>query len=256
VVRVYGSEHDDELTGFPEQPNFLAGQGGDDRVTGGVGPDVLFGDNARATKVSGDDIVYGGAGSDSITPGRGDDIASGGSGADYFYARPGEPSGSDQLRGGRDDDWIEDVLGAGDRDRYYGSGGSDGVWLRTRFVRDGKVVHPSGRIRLDGDHTTFGDRPATGTTDSLELVILPVGAWRLFGTADAERLWAPRGVTDPKRRGVTIRGGGGDDSLIGTPYDDVLVGGEGADQACGRGGDDEIDAEEQTPDPVELCDPR
>lgn len=90
------------------------------------------------------------------------------------------------------------------------------------------MTHPNGRMRLDGRWTTYGKRNAEGRVRKFDAVILPVGRWRLVGTDIAEHLWAPRGVSDPQRRGVTI---------------------------LGRGGDDEIEAEAQATDPIDLCDP-
>lgn len=256
TLRVYGSEHDDVLVGFGNRPNVLAGQGGDDHLVGGREYDQLYGDNARVTKVAGDDVLEGRGAGDGLRGGPGDDVVRGGRGADYLYAVPGQPSGSDRYLGGQGGDGFEDVVGPGEHDVY--SGGADGahLWLRTRFFRDGKVVHPSGRLQLDGEYTTFGDDPATGTVTSVHRVILPIGSWTLIGTSAGEALWAPRGVTDPERRGVTIRGRGGDDIIIGTEYDDVLIGGDGVDEVCGRGGADEIEAEFQAEDPIDLCEPR
>lgn len=252
---LHGSPHDDDLVGN-DATEVLAGLAGDDRITGSGGDDWIYGDGLRPNRMRGDDILYGVAGADSLHPGRGDDDVSGGTGDDYLYAWPGQPSGSDWLHGGSGRDWVEDVVGPRDRDDYRAGGGWDTLWLRTRFVRDGKVTHPDGRMRLDTARwTTYGDGHAEGRVRKFDAVILPVGRWRLVGTDADEHLWAPRGVTDPRRRGVTILGRGGDDNIIGTAYDDVLLGGDGADEACGRGGDDEIEAEAQATDPIDLCDP-
>ncbi|HEX6918235.1 MAG TPA: calcium-binding protein [Phycicoccus sp.] len=252
---LHGSPYDDSLVGS-EATIELAGLGGDDRITGTVGDDWIYGDGVGPNRMSGDDVLYGGAGADAIHPGRGDDVVSGGNGDDYVYAWEEQPSGSDLVYGGPGRDWIEDVLGPDDRDDYRAGGGWDTLWLRTRFVRDGRVTHPNGRMRLDGRWTTYGTRNAEGRVRDVNAVILPVGRWRLVGTDAAEHLWAPRGVSDPQRRGVTILGEGGDDNLIGTEYDDVLLGGGGTDEACGRGGRDEIEAEARAVDPIDLCDPR
>jgi len=255
-LEVHGSPHDDQIVGFPETPNRLVGAGGDDRLTGGTAGDVIFGDADRSTPERGDDIVYGGAGADALYGGPGDDQVSGGTGDDFLYAWPQVRSGSDWLFGGPGRDWIEDVVGPGERDQWIGAGGDDSLWVRTRFMKDGRVTHPDGRMELDGRWTTFGKRQARGKVRYVNQVILPIGAWTLIGTSGDEKLEAPRGVTDPRRRGVTIRGRGGDDVLIGSEYDDVLVGGGGTDEACGRGGDDEIDAEAQAVDVLDLCESR
>jgi len=252
---LHGSPHDDYLVGGAGT-EVLAGLGGDDRVVGTEADDVLYGDGVRPNRMVGDDVIYGTTGNDSITGGRGDDSISGGRGDDYVYAWANQPSGSDIIHTGDGIDWIEDVVGPRDRDRYQAGTGWDTLWLRTRFVRDGQVTRPNGRMQLDGRWTTYGKRHAEGRVRAVNAVILPVGRWRLVGTDADEHLWAPRGVSDPQRRGVTILGRGGDDNIIGTEYDDVLLGEDGADEACGRGGDDEIEAEAQATDPIDLCDPR
>jgi Ca2+-binding RTX toxin-like protein len=254
-LALHGSPHDDELIGGDAAVE-LAGLAGDDRITGTTGDDWIYGDGVRPNRVRGDDILYGVAGNDSLHPGRGDDVVSGGTGDDYVYAWEDQPTGSDLVHGGPGRDWIEDVVGPRDRDTYRAGGGWDTLWLRTRFVRDGKVTHPNGRMKLDGRWTTYGKRHAEGRVHAVNAVILPVGRWRLAGTDGDEHLWAPRGVRDPRHRGVTILGHGGDDNIIGTEYDDVLLGEDGTDEVCGRGGDDEIDAEAQATDPIDLCDPR
>ena len=254
---VRGSSHDDVLLGDPTTFNELVGLGGDDRLVGGALGDQLAGDSAHGGSASGQDVLVGGAGDDALTGGPGRDVVSGGDGADTFYALPGQPSGSDRLRGGTGDDFIEDVVGPREHDRYVGGDGDrDTLWLRTRFQVHGHGRSPSGRMVLDGTWTTFGRRPAHGTTSAIEQVILPVGAWRVTGTDADEWLWAPRGVVDRLHRGVHLDGGGGDDNLIGTEYDDVLIGGAGTDMACGRGGNDRVEAEEQAEQPILLCDPR
>lgn len=252
---LHGSPHDDELTGGAGT-EVLAGLAGDDRIVGTSADDVLYGDGVRPNRMSGDDVIYGGLGNDSITAGRGDDSVSGSAGGDYIYAWPDQPSGSDVLHAGPGHDWIEDVVGPRDRDWFKGAGGRDSLWLRTRFVRNGKVTHPNGRMQINGPWTTYGKRHAEGRVRDVEKVILPIGRWRLVGTDKDEQLWAPRGVRDPQRRGVTILGRGGDDTIIGTEYDDVLIGEDGTDAVCGRGGDDEIEAEAQAVDVLDLCESR
>lgn len=252
---LHGSPHDDLLNGGAGVA-LLAGLAGDDRIIGTSVDDVLYGDGVRPNRMSGDDVIYGLTGEDSITAGRGDDSVSGGAGGDFIYAWPNQPSGSDVLHGGPGHDWIEDVVGPRDRDWFKGAGGQDSLWLRTRFVRNGKVTHPNGRMQIDGPWTTYGKRHAEGRVRDVETVILPIGRWRLVGTDKDEQLFAPRGVRDPQRRGVTILGRGGDDTIIGTEYDDVLLGEGGTDEVCGRGGDDEIEAEAQAVNVLDLCESR
>jgi Ca2+-binding RTX toxin-like protein len=251
-LELHGSHHDDVLIGGPSTVA-IVGLAGDDRINGTSGDDRLSGDHFRPTKQSGDDIIHGGGGDDDITPGPGDDVVSGGTGNDTIGVAidPYHPTGSDLLRGGPGRDSIIDVVGPDDRDDYLGGRGWDTLILRTHFPVDGGVTHPSGRMRLDGRWTTDGDRHAEGRVDNLNHVVLPGGGWRLVGTDRSEALWA--GWDDTLGRGVTIVGRGGDDNIIGTEYDDVLRGGGGHDRACGQGGQDEIEAEEQAVHSEDLC---
>ncbi|HET6698482.1 MAG TPA: calcium-binding protein [Nocardioidaceae bacterium] len=256
LPRVNGSEHDDELLGHPTAVNQLAGLGGDDRLVGGSGGDWLYGDNPRPTPVAGDDVLLGGAGDDELNGGAGDDLIRAGGGVDFLRSWRDRPSGSDTFYGGAGVDTVEDTLSPGTREHYDGGRGEDWLLLDTFFLRDGHRIRPSGRILLDRSLRTAGPHRARGVARSFELVIAPVGGWRIVGTAADERLWAPRGIDDPRRRGATIRGRGGDDNLIGTPYADVLVGGPGQDAACGLGGRDRVEAEHRAREPIDLCDPR
>lgn len=65
IENVYGSRHDDTITGSFEN-NLLYGRDGDDTLDGGAGDDDLYGGNDN-------DTLIGGAGSDNLIGGRGSD---------------------------------------------------------------------------------------------------------------------------------------------------------------------------------------
>lgn len=255
-LRVFGSPHDDLLVGAPDRSNYLAGLGGNDRVVGGNGFDNLFGDSDRPTRVSGNDRLNGRGDEDRLVGGPGNDVVRGGGGPDNLQEWDRFASGADRLLGGPGDDTVQDALERGTDQVFDGGSGTDSLVLTTSFTARGHRVLPSGRILLDRSFTTYGRRPATGVPTDFETVYAPTGGWRLVGTAAAERLWASR-HDDPRHRGVTILGRGGDDNIIGTHDDDVLDGGPGTDLVCGRGGDDTVtNAEQQEQDPILLCDKR
>jgi len=77
--RLYGSEHNDTLTG-DDGDNLLEGDLGDDALNGGAGDDGLDGGE-------GDDALEGGAGDDTLEGGAGADVLTGGAGADVFVFR-------------------------------------------------------------------------------------------------------------------------------------------------------------------------
>ena len=94
IENVYGSMHNDVVTGDiganmlwgNEGGDMLAGGGGDDTLHGGMGNDELMGDR-------GDDMLMGGQGDDQLMGGAGNDTIDGGMGAD-------------EIDGGDGMDWI------------------------------------------------------------------------------------------------------------------------------------------------------
>ena len=89
----------------------MRGSWGEDRLAGDAGEDDMSGGH-------GDDLMDGGAGSDTLTGDFGDDILVGGAGQDELHGNRGD----DVLVGGEDDDIIDG--GAGD-DVLYGNQGED-----------------------------------------------------------------------------------------------------------------------------------
>ena len=76
-------------------PAELYGDGGNDALTGGAGPDVLVGG-------SGNDVLTGGLGSDILSGGLGNDRLSGGAGTNVLIGG----AGADKLTGGVGDDLL------------------------------------------------------------------------------------------------------------------------------------------------------
>ena len=106
IERIYGSDHNDWLTGDGGD-NRLYGSHGDDRLEGGDGNDWLYGgrgndtldggagnDNLHGT--TGNDYLYGGAGDDTLWGSAGNDILEGGAGMDT-YLFFGTNDGTDTL---------------------------------------------------------------------------------------------------------------------------------------------------------------
>ena len=104
VEVIRGGFGNDVLSATIVLGNVIYGQGGDDVINGGSGPDILYGDFDTPTTSDGndvvsggdaDDLVYGQGGADSLLGGRGDDIITGGphndgmdggEGSDIFHA--------------------------------------------------------------------------------------------------------------------------------------------------------------------------
>ena len=102
-----------------DNENFIIGNSGDNIMYGGAGADTIF-------SVNGDDVVYGGTERDVIYGGAGDDRLFSDGGDDQVYGNAGNDfidrdNGDDSLFGGQGDDTIE----AGAGDVVFGNKGID-----------------------------------------------------------------------------------------------------------------------------------
>lgn len=182
-------------------------------LNGGDGNDTLQAGN-------GNDSLSGEAGDDSLLGGAGNDTANGGDGNDIVQGN----AGTDVLNGGAGDDRVDG--GAGNSDRITGGLGSDTL--------NGGAG--SSDVLVDGDNATaitLTNTTLVGlSTDSLlgfEGAQITGGAGH--NTIDASAFGL----------GVTLSGGEGNDSLIGSTKGDVLVGNEGNDSLSGGAGNDSFD---------------
>ena len=154
---LYGSDGDDTLTGA----------GGADNLGGGDGNDTLtsLGGNDSLDGGSGDDVLSGGLGNDFLLgeqPTEGppnNDMLDGGAGIDFLL--PGQ--GSDVVKGGPDDDFIEEDLFGVENDNWDGQGGSDsyGISFGSGATAKTMTVADSGPA-ADMDELTVAD--CTGVT--------------------------------------------------------------------------------------------
>ena len=199
-------------------------------IVGTNGPDRLFGTPA-------DDVIAALGGRDRVHGGEGDDVVCGGPDRDRLYGGRGH----DTLRGQARQDIL---VGRSGDDRLYG--GSDELVSRA----DG--VHVLGDTLWPGagrDFVDAGDDPRQG----------PLGNGNdrpdSVRYSDSPAAIVAR-LADPGDRG-TVSGPGGVDvvvgqrvvELVGTLYDDTIIGGAGSerllalrghDRLVGRGGDDAL----------------
>ena len=171
---------------------------------------------------SGDDIIDGGAGNDTVYAGEGDDIIIGGTGQDKLY-------------GGHDNDIING--GDGD-DTIFGDAHESGVpgvhftyLVSDAAVRNGSDVIDAG---AGNDCVTGGGGNDVIYGGSGNDTLLGRGESRAVDSDDADADY--------------IDGGDGDDVITGDDGDDTLLGGDGADEIRGdqetaqtRSGNDYID---------------
>ena len=111
IEHLIGSRHNDTL----------AGDGGDNRLEGRDGDDVLYGGPA-----GGDDLMYGDNGDDRLFGGRGNDTLTGGAGFDYLKGGPG----NDELVAG---EGMDIMYGGTGRDTFVFSPSNVGGALIADF---------------------------------------------------------------------------------------------------------------------------
>lgn len=183
----------------------LLGSGKRDLLSGGRGDDYLYGGD-------GDDTLSGGAGNDVLDGGAGDDRLDGGSGSDTYLF--GRRSGNDTISESADYDSNTDVVqfdadvrpgdvtirrdGTGDDLLLTLSGSGNTLRIRNYFYQDGESPYMIEELRF-----------ADGTVWTFDTVLAR-----------------------------TLKGGAGNDTIVGSGRNDVIDGGAGDDWLEGRGGSD------------------
>ena len=194
----------DEANGALPAAHIFGGTG-NDTITGGSGGDHLFGESGNDTLLGkgGFDFLFGGAGDDTLTGGDADDQVFGGAGNDRLIWNPGDDT--DLFEGGAGTDTTEVNGGGGDENFTVTANGS-----RVRFDR------------LD---------PAPFAIDMGTMENLVVN---MNGGNDT---FSATGNLSPLIK-ITVDGGAGNDTILGSNGADVLLGGDGNDFIDGQQGND------------------
>ena len=244
VEHVSGSEFADDLTGDPFTANQIFGLGGADTITGMGGHDFLLGGD-------GDDHIFGGTGRDVIRGNAGADTIDGGSEEDWiqFNDAPGRVNVKlNENRGTFGDAAgdvyisIENIRGSTSGDIIFGSAG------RNQIIGDGgnDVITTVG-----GNDVVWGDAGndiLTGSADG-ETFTGGTGADQIDGAGGTDWAWyadATEGVAVSLLTGTGTAGEAAGDTLLnieyllGSEFDDVLEGSDVVNQIRGGGGDDRI----------------
>jgi Ca2+-binding RTX toxin-like protein len=187
----------------------ITGTAGNDVIDGTPGPDVV---DAGA----GDDTINGLAGDDVVCGGDGDDTISGGDGNDMLFGFAGDGSRADG---------ADTIVGDAGDDRLDGGPGDDAL------------------AGGPGD-----DHLAGGEADSDDLLDGGPGADHLVGEGGVDTVTYANSATGVSADLATGSGtGDGTDevfaveNLIGSPFDDTLVGDGGRNTIDGLAGDDVLD---------------
>jgi Ca2+-binding RTX toxin-like protein len=209
LLQAYGQKGNDTITlneanGALPAAN-LSGGAGNDVLTGGSGNDQLFGQADHDTLLGkgGNDFLFGGAGNDTLTGGDGADQVFGEAGDDRMIWNPGDDG--DLMEGGSGIDTAEVNGGNGNEIFTATANGT-----RVRFDR----LDPA-PFALD-----------IGTTEKL-VVNMNGGDDFFSATGNLAALIS-----------VTVDGGAGNDTILGSNGADRLLGGDGSDFIDGQQGND------------------
>ncbi len=208
-LQIFGGGGNDTITlneasgALPQA--FIFGGSGNDVITGGSGADQLFGQSGNDTLLGkgGVDFLFGGGDNDTLTGGDADDLAFGQGGDDRMIWNPGDDT--DLNEGGAGVDTVE-VNGGGGAEVFTTTANG----TRVRFDR------------LD---------PAPFSID--------------IGTSEKLTVNANGGDDSFSATGnlaaliqITVDGGAGNDTLLGSNGIDLLLGGDGNDFIDGQQGND------------------
>jgi Ca2+-binding RTX toxin-like protein len=209
LIRVLGLDGQDVITlneanGALPAANLFGGAG-NDTLTGGSGNDQLFGQAGNDTLLGrgGFDLIFGGSENDTMTGGDADDQAFGQSGNDRMIWNPGDDT--DLNEGGDAVDTVE-VNGGNGAEQFTTTANG----TRVRFDR----VNPA-PFAIDIGTSEKLTVNANGGDDSFS------------ATGNLAALIA-----------ITVDGGAGNDTLLGSNGVDLLLGGDGNDFADGNQGND------------------
>jgi Ca2+-binding RTX toxin-like protein len=209
LIQVFGLGGSDIITldqtnGALPRANLFGGAG-NDTITGGSGADMLFGQSGNDTLLGkgGNDFLFGGTENDTLTGGDGDDQMFAEGGNDRMIWNPGDDT--DLMEGGAGTDTAEVNAGGGAEIFTVTANGT-----RVRFDR----LDPA-PFALD-----------IGTTEKL-VVNMNGGDDSFSATGNLAALIQ-----------ITVDGGAGDDTILGSNGIDLLLGGDGDDFIDGQQGND------------------
>ncbi|PYE82185.1 CAP domain-containing protein [Pseudoroseicyclus aestuarii] len=171
-VEMSGVNLDLDVLARQAQPVPGAPSGGNDRVMGTEGPDML-------SLLAGNDLARGFGGDDRLTGGLGADTLDGGAGNDILIGGPGEGDLRDVIYGGAGNDRIDGGYG---NDQLHGGAGADDI--AGGFGAD-TVIGNEGADVLTGG--AFGDMLVGG--DGFDFLNGGFGSDRLNGGAGPDRFF-------------------------------------------------------------------
>jgi Ca2+-binding RTX toxin-like protein len=185
----------------------IFGGDGNDALTGGSGTDLLFGQDGNDVLEGkgGTDQLFGGPGNDALTGGDGDDQMFGEAGNDLLIWNPGD-----------------------DTDLFEGGAGTDTAQVNGGNGAEVFTVTANGtRVRVD----RVNPAPFAIDAGTMESVVI-----NMNGGDDS---FSAAGNLSALIK-LTVDGGAGNDTILGSNGADVLLGGDGSDFVDGQQGDDVV----------------
>jgi Ca2+-binding RTX toxin-like protein len=192
----------------------LTGNDGDNILTGTANQDTISGGN-------GNDEIIGGAGGDNLTGGAGNDV--------YVYNGTGDVAAGEVI--------IELAGGGTDRIKVTATTDFSANMVATNFdhIEELEITGATtatfiGEQLTNRTITLFGDAGANQEV----VVTATAGAITDLSNMSVDGSWTVGQDT------ITINGGAGDETIIGTATNDAINGGDGADNITGGDGEDSI----------------
>ncbi|MFL9841816.1 hypothetical protein ABS767_12640 [Sphingomonas sp. ST-64] len=241
------------------------GTPGDDVQNGTTGNDIMngLGGNDTLRGLAGDDTIDGGDGNDILFGNGGADTINGGAGDDWLTGYDNNPNGQngiDIVNGGEGNDRIgiygmaslvagsQFIGGAGFDTVFFGPGS---IWdqYSTLDISNLAITLEAERIESESMIVRMSAAQLAGFTQLAGLFELAEsGSFDLTGNrlvsgsigfSDGNDTVTLAGNTNAEL--VSLRGRGGDDTLVGGQGADALIGDEGNDRLEGRDGDDGLE---------------
>ena len=286
IIHLIGSGNSDRLAG-DSRANHIRGGGGDDAVYGGPGGgnDMLWGEGGhdRIFGGLGDDTMWGGGGNDLLSGGPGDDKSYGGMGSDMIYATVGgDGVVNDSVINGDGDtndpratdtvsfDKVKRGVHTGENNELDGDGATPDAddapfTLGTHATNIENIIGSSYDDSLQGDtgdnlieggdgadylngdgnpdNDPYGDTVSYENSDrdvTIELKAADTVGIAIGGHAQGDVIVNFENVIGSRDYGDELRGNDGPNKLWGLGGDDEIEGGAGSDTIEGGAGADEL----------------
>ena len=229
---IIGSDFNDNLTGGSEADSVFGGAG-NDNLNGEDGSDMLVGE-------AGNDKLLGGLGNDTLVGGLGNDTLQGGAG-ENTYVYEDDKFGNDMLLVSKDE--IANVSVTGGVSYNRSQNGNDLVITNedngTITVKDVLKKDVGAEVIVNGENLKEVAKIGVDSNYFVDKESHKLLKSKYTGTTLADSIDAHM-VASEAPKGLTLDGGAGNDSIIGSQESDKILGGLGDDTLVGGLGNDTL----------------